>query len=116
MTSIPVIIGVSIAALALVYAFVQNHRQLREGQAIKEWVLANAPEAWESLGSLHKRWLSPEVGLTVLLRKKAIEDPAFEQQFGQMREYGRKKLQALIIGTIAILIVLVGTRLFGWTW
>jgi hypothetical protein len=28
-----------------------------------------------------------------LLRKKAIEDPAFEQQFGQMREYGRKKLK-----------------------
>ncbi len=116
MTSIPVMIGVSIAALAVVYAFVLNHRQVREGQAIKEWVLANAPEAWEGLGSLHRRWLSPEVGLTVLLRKKAIEDPAFEQQFGRMREYGRKKLQALIVGTIAILIVLVGTKLFGWTW
>lgn len=47
---------------------------------------------------------------------KAIEEPAFEQQFGRMREYGRKKLQALIIGTIAILIVLVGTKLFGWAW
>lgn len=63
-------IGVLIAALAVVYAFVQNHRQVREGQAIKQWVLANAPETWESLGPLHKRWLSPEVGLTVLLRTR----------------------------------------------
>jgi hypothetical protein len=30
----PIIIGVSVAALAVVYAFVQNHRQVREGQAI----------------------------------------------------------------------------------
>ena len=116
MTSIPVIVGVSVAAVAVVYAFVQNHRQLREGQAIKEWVLANAPAAWDSLGPLHRRWLSPEVGLTVLRRKGAIDDPAFEQQFGRMREFGRKKLQALIVGTIAILIVLVGTKLFSWTW
>lgn len=116
MTSIPVMIGVSVAAIAIVYAFFQNHRQLREGQAIKEWVLANAPQAWESLGPLHRRWLSPEVGLTVLRRKGAIEDAAFEQQFEQMREYGRKKLRALIVGMIAILIVLVGTKSFGWTW
>ncbi|MCK5438781.1 MAG: hypothetical protein KAI97_02500 [Gemmatimonadetes bacterium] len=116
MTSIPVMVGVLVAAVAVVYAFVQNHRQVREGQAIKKWVLANAPEVWESLGPLHRRWLSPEVGLTVLRRKRAIDDPAFEQQFEQMREFGRKKLQALIAGTIAILIVLVGTKLFGWAW
>lgn len=116
MTNIPVMIGVFVAAIAVVYAFVQNHRQVREGQTIKEWVLANVPEAWESLGPFHRRWLSPEVGLTVLRRKKAIDHPAFEQRFGRMREYGRKKLQALIVGTIAILIVLVGMRLFGWTW
>ena len=116
MTSIPVMIGVLVAAIAVVYAFVQNHRQVREGQAIKEWVLANAPQAWESLGPLHRRWLSPEVGLTLLRRRKVIDDPAFDQQFGKMREYGRKKLRALIIGMIAILIVLVGTKLFGWTW
>jgi hypothetical protein len=42
--------------------------------------------------------LSPEVGLTVLRRKKAIDDPAFEQQFEQMREFGRKKLRALTGG------------------
>ena len=115
-TSPFVMVSISLAALAIFYAFICEIRQDRIARRLRDWVQETYPEAWEGLSWFHRRALASRITLRVLLRQRLITDRAFVERYSPITRLERRKLVALAICTTFIALVLVGTALWGWSW
>jgi hypothetical protein len=104
------------AALAVVYAFICEVRQDRIARHVRDWLGETYPQVWARLPWFHRRTLAPRITLRMLLRQRLITDQAFVERYSPIARLERRKLVALAVGAIFIALVLVGTRVWDWSW
>jgi hypothetical protein len=113
MASTQVKILIVVAGLAALYAFrldVKKQRQIRELVArIKD----QKDNRWHTLPWLH-RALIPRAGLAILFKTSAVGDVESLALYQKLRFVERKQMVTLIVAALAIVVLLIGTRYWGW--
>jgi hypothetical protein len=113
--SLPVMILVTLAATAVLYAFWLSIHEGRRTRELAAWLEASQGERWRVLP-----WFSRELflraGIETLRRQGLGEDPDFAARHGEIRRLRRRKVLLLLLGAAAITAVLLGTRIWGWRW
>jgi hypothetical protein len=69
---------------------------------------------WQTLPWLHRAM--PRVGLKVLFQAARIHNAESMDSYRRLQVVERRQMIALVIGACAIVIVLSGTRYWGWNW
>jgi hypothetical protein len=115
-TSPAVILWISLAIVAMVYAFVCEIRQDRLARPLRRWVQQAYPNAWRALPWLFRRTLAARIALRVLIRQQLVTDPALLARYRPIAQLETEKLVAIVVGLACCALVLVGTRVWGWTW
>jgi hypothetical protein len=116
MASPKIQILISLACVSVVYAFVCDIRMIRKASKLRKWVQQERPELWSELNFFARNWNGGHPGLKVLHRMNVVGLPWFDQQFEQLRALERKLLCGIIIGSVCMGLVIVGTRFWGWLW
>jgi len=116
MTSAAIKVLISIACAAIVYAFVCDIRIAGTARKLAQRLEQERPELWRGLNPIARNFRGGQPGLKVLHRRKAVDLPWFEEEYGRLRALERKQLWAVAAGAACIGLVLAGTGLWGWHW
>jgi hypothetical protein len=114
-TSPFVMILLSGAATASVWAFVIKIKADLNYRDFLHWVRAAYPVEWNSL-PWGGRVLFPQAGIAQLRRNGHNRDPAFEGRYQAAKQAQRRMWTPLVIGITCIAAVILGTKLFDWPW
>lgn len=114
MTSTEVKIFVGAATVAFIYALLLDFRKQKRIRLLVARVKEKESEKWRTLPWLHRAM--PRVGLRILFRTANIADAESTDSYRQLRMIERRQLITLIVGAVAIVVVLAGTRYWGWSW
>lgn len=114
MTSTEVKILVGAATLAFLLALFLDFRKQKRIRLLIAHMKERQSERWRGLPWLHR--VIPRVGLRTLLQAEPIDDAESVDAYRHLRKLERRQLITLIVGAVAIVIVLAGTRYWGWSW
>jgi hypothetical protein len=115
MTSLPVKILVGTATVAVLYALYLDTRKQKQTRQLVARVKDLVGDNWQSL-SWQSRVLVPRVGLRLLFKRSAVNDTESRDRYEALRRIERKQAGALILFAAAIIVILLGTRHWGWNW
>jgi hypothetical protein len=116
MASPQIKILISLAAVSILYAFVCNIRLSRRASKLANWLQKERPDLWSELNFVARNWNGGQPGLKLLYRRKAVGLPAFYQQYEQLQSIERQLVWGVVIGSVCIGLVVIGSRLWGWHW
>jgi hypothetical protein len=102
--------------LAMLYAFVCQLREERIARAAVRRAREAYPAVWERLGWAYRRIMNPTFTIRMLSDRYGVSDPDFDVQLDEVRRLGRRKLVAVGAAFLCLVIVIVGTQLWGWAW
>ena len=105
----------SVAAIAIVYAFFYQVRLARKASDLAKWVRGERPDLWSPLNFIARNWNGGQPGLKYLYRKKLLGLPRFERQYEELRVLERRLLWGIGIGSLCIGLLAIGTKLLGWS-
>lgn len=105
----------AIAAVAALWMFICKTKSERRTTKLIDWIWQNHREIWAEL-PWYYRIMFRERGFAELARRNAISDPHFEQEFAVIAPYRRHIVISGSIAAVAIALILIGTRIFGWQW
>lgn len=112
--SLEIVLLLSVAALAIIYAFYLHVIGDRAFRRLLRWLRASRRQEWSAL-PLSARWFN-SIGAVERLRRGALSaDPEFARRYRQSKAHQGRLLGALGIGVLAIALVAIGTQSFGWT-
>lgn len=114
MTSLEVKVLVGAATMAFMYALFLDFRKQKRIRLLVTRIKEKEGGLWQTLPWLHRAM--PRVGLKVLFQAARIHDAESTDSYRHLRVVERRQMIALIIGACAIVIVLSGTRYWGWSW
>jgi hypothetical protein len=113
-TSLEIVLLLSVAASATIYAFYLNVVRERAFRRLTRWLRESRPQEWGALPR-STRWLN-SVGAVEQLRRGALAaDPEFDSRYRHARPHQRRFLSALGIGVLAIALVAIGSQSLGWS-
>jgi len=115
-TSPFVIASVSVAAAALVYAYVCEIRMDSAARRVRAWLVEARPEAWADLNAVHRHALGGRIGLKALRKGRLADDDDLAARYAEVEALGHRKLLGMLIGGLGIGVAIAGSVLFGWTW
>jgi hypothetical protein len=116
MASPQIKILVSLAALSIVYAFVCNIRLSRKASRLANWLQKERPDLWSELNFIARNWNGGQPGLKILYRRNAVSLPYFDQQYAQLHSIERQVLWGIIVASVCIGLVFIGSKFWGWHW
>ena len=115
-TSPFVITSVSIAAVALVYAYVCEIRMDSAARRVRSWLEEARPEAWTGLNAVHRHALGGRIGLKALRKGRLADDDDFAERYAKVAALERRKLVGMLFGALGIAVAITGSAVFGWAW
>ena len=116
MSGVATKILISLACAAAVYAFVCDIRIAGAARKLAQRLERERPGLWRELNPIARNFRGGQPGLKVLQRRKAVDLPGFDEDYGRLRALERKQLWALAAGAACIGLVVAGTGLWGWHW
>jgi hypothetical protein len=116
MTSPQIKILISLAGVSTVYAFVCNIRLSKRASKLVNWLKKERPDLWSELNFIARNWNGGHPGLKLLYQRKAVGLPMFDQQYEQLHSIERQLLWGIILGSVCIGLVFIGSRFWGWYW
>ncbi len=116
MASPQIEILVLLAGVSVIYAFVCDIRLFREASKIRKWLQRVRPELWSELNFFARNWNGGQPGIKLLYRRNFVGLPEFEQQYEQLNALERKLLWGIVLGSLCIGLVIVGSSFWGWQW
>ena len=116
MASPQIKILISLAGVSIVYAFLCNIWLSRKASKLANWVQKERPGLWSELNFVARNWNGGQPGLKLLYRRKVVDLPLFDQRYEHLRFIERQLLLGIIIGSVCIGLVLIGSRYWGWYW
>lgn len=112
--SLEIVLLLSIAAVATIYAWYLRVIQERAFRRLLSWLRASRQQEWNALPR-SARWLD-SIGAVEQLRRGALSaDLEFAGRYRQSKAHQRRFLVALGIGILAIALVAVGSQTLGWS-
>jgi hypothetical protein len=112
--SIEIMLLLSIAAVAILYAFYLHIRRERAFRRLLGWVRAARPQEWSALPR-SARWLNA-IGAVEQLRRGALAtDREFVHRYRHSKADQGRFLAALGVGVLAIALVAIGSQSLGWS-
>ncbi len=113
----PQVIALTLAAAsATIGAWWCDLREGKQARNLRNWLTKHHPHIWEELPWMHRKLLSPKVGLHLIVRQKKVVDEEFHDQYEHIRRLGRRKLLLVFLGVSMICLVIAGSRIRGWEW
>jgi hypothetical protein len=116
MASPQIKILISLAAVSAIYAFVCKIRLSRKASKLENWLQKERPDLWSELNILARKWAGGQAGLKILYRRTVGGLPSFDQQYEQLHSIERQLLLSIVIGSVCIGLVFIGSRFWGWHW
>ena len=116
MASPQIKIFTSLAAVAIIYAFLCNIRISRKARELANRLQKERPELWSSLNPFTRNYNGGHPGLKLLYRQKVVDLPGFDEAYEKLHAIERKLLWGIAIGAACIGAVIIGTRYWGWHW
>ena len=116
MPGITIKILISSACAAIIYAFVCDIRIAGMARKLAHRLEQERPQLWRGLNPIARNFRGGLPGLKVLRRRRAVDLPGFEEEYGRLRALERKLLWAIAAGAACIGLVLAGAGLWGWHW
>ena len=116
MTSPQIKILISLAIALIVYAFVCQIRLSRKAKKLADWLQKERPDLWSELNFIARNWNGGQPGLKLLYRRNVVGLPRFDQQYEQIHSLERQILWGIILGSVCIGLVFVGSKFWGWQW
>jgi len=116
MASPQIKILISLAAVSAIYAFACKIRLSRKASKLENWLQKERPDLWSELNILARNWAGGHAGLKMLYRRNVVGLPSFDQQYEQLHYIERQLLLGIVIGSVCIGLVLIGSRFWGWHW
>jgi hypothetical protein len=116
MASLQIKILLSLAALSIVYAFVCNIRLSRKASKLANWLQKERPDLWPELNVIARNWNGGLPGLKLLYRRNVIDLPSFDKQYEQLHSMERRLLWGIIVCSVCIGLVFIGSKFWGWHW
>jgi hypothetical protein len=116
MASPQIKILISVASISLVYAFACEIRLSRKAQTLSNRLQKEHPGLWSKLHFIARNWHGGLPGLKLLYRKNAIDSSSFDQQYEEIHSIERQLIWGIVLGSVCICLVLIGTKLLGWNW
>lgn len=110
-----VMILVSAAAIAGLWAFAIKIKTDNGYRDFLDWVRGAYPGQWNAL-PWGARVLFPRAGVSQLRRNGHDRDPEFERRYQAAKYAERRMLKPLLIGIACIALTIIGIKLFGWRW
>ena len=112
--SFEIVLLLSIAASAIMYAFYLQVIRERAFRRLLGWLRASRPQEWSALPR-SARWLN-SIGAVEQLRRGALSaDPEFARRYRQSKTHQGRFLGALGIGVLSIALVAIGSQSLGWS-
>jgi len=116
MTSPEIKILISLAVASIVYGFVCQIRMSRKASKLADWLQKERPELWSELNFVARNWNGGQPGLKLLYRRNVVGLPSFDQQYEQISSLERQLLWGIVLGSVCIGLVFVGSKFWGWQW
>jgi len=116
MASPQIKILISLSAVSAIYAFACKIRLSRKASKLENWLQKERPDLWSELNILSKKWAGGQAGLKILYRRNVVGLPSFDQQYEQLQSMERQLIWGLVIGSVCIGLVFIGSRFWGWHW
>jgi len=116
MTSPEIKILISLAVVSIVYAFVCQIKLSRRASKLADWLQEERPDLWSELNVIARNWNGGQPGLKLLYRRKVVGLPRFDQEYERIHSIERQLIWGIILGSVCIGLVLVGSKFWGWQW
>ena len=116
MASPQIKILISLSAVTIIYAFVCEIRLSRKASKLANWLQKERPDLWSELNILARKWAGGQAGLKILYRRNVGGLPSFDQQYEQLHSIERQLILSIVIGSVCIGLVFIGSRFWGWHW
>lgn len=104
---------VTVAALAMGYAFYLDVRRDAEHRRFLEWLKTERKAHWEALSRADR--LLAIRAVEILRRGPLADDSEFNVRYRATR-HGRRFGGAMLVGGVSITLLLVGTTFLDWSW
>ena len=114
MASPQIKILISLAAVSIIYAFVCQIRLSRKASELAKWLQKERPDLWSDLNFIARNWNGGQPGLKLLYRRNVVGLPRFDQEYEQLHSVERRLLWGIVIGSVCIGLVLMGSKFWGW--
>jgi hypothetical protein len=114
MASPQIKILISLAAVSIIYAFVCQIRLSRKACELAKWLQKERPDLWSDLNFIARNWNGGQPGLKLLYRRNVVGLPRFDQEYEQLHSVERRLLWGIVIGSVCIGLVLMGSKFWGW--
>ncbi len=114
-TSPEVVVLITGAAVAMLYAWWMSNRENRRFRRLVEWLREHHAERWAGLPRF-SRTVNIVGGAERLRRDGLFDDAAFMALYREAKRGRGVKVVALVVGIVLIGAVLFGTRYLGWSW
>jgi hypothetical protein len=116
MASPQIKILISLAAVSIIYAFLCQIRLSRKASKMANRLQRQRPDLWSELNFIARNWNGGHPGLKLLYRRNVVGHPRFDQEYEQLHSIERRLLWGIVIGSVCIGLVLMGSKFWGWHW
>jgi len=111
----PVIMfSISVSAVSIVYAFVQQIKKDRRAGSLEKWVRDKYPEIYNDLPWVHRKLLKSEVSLNIINNKMLIDDSDFNFMYKELKSFNKKFYISLAIGILGLTFTFLISYFLGW--
>jgi hypothetical protein len=116
MPGLQVKILITLAVIAIGYAFVCNIRMSQKAGRLANWLRKERPDLWSELNPVARNWNGGLPGLKLLNRRNAVGLARFDREFERLRVLERQLVWGLVTGAVCLGLVILGIKYFGWDW
>lgn len=115
MTNPIVKVLVGIAAVAGLGGFLLDLRKQKRIRELVARIKAQDSATWSAL-AWHQRVLIPRGGLSILFKRATVNDPESLRAYAALQRVEKRQLALIVLAAVAIALVIIGTRYWGWSW
>ncbi len=108
-----IMFSISVSAVSIVYAYVQQIKKDSRAGNLEKWVRDKYPETYDNLPWVHRKLLKSEVSLNIINNKKLIDDSDFEFMYKELKAFNKKLYISLAIGILGIAFTIIASKYFG---
>lgn len=109
-----IMFSISVSAISIVYAFVQQIKRDSRAGNLEKWVRDKYPEIYNDLPWVHRKLLKSEVSVNIINNKKLIDDSDFELMFKELKAFNKKLYISLAIGILGLIFTFFTSYFLGW--
>ncbi len=109
-----IMFSISVSAVSIVYAFVQQIKKDRRAGSLEKCVRDKYPEIYNDLPWVQRKLLKSEVSLNIINNKKLIDDSDFNFMYKELKVFDKKFYVSLAIGILGLIFTFITSYFLGW--